>query len=239
MYKFKVNEKENNINNDKKKITYLFLLITFLMVAVTGTTYAYFAISAINTNTVVGTAAEASLSLNVERILPSGTLGPMVPQLEQYLGSAISTNYNCIDGNGNTITSTYLPLTGGTMSGALNMNGKATVTNNSTATARLNGTIKFSGISNMPNLKWKRITDARTIGSYTSAKASTSNVNFETERAFLKDESQDYYFVIWIDETNSNQTDKGTFGVTIEFNPSSGNGLTSTLTTCPPSSIAT
>ena len=163
--------------------------------------------------TVVGTAAEANLSLNVERILPTSTPGPMVPQLEQYLGSAISTNHNCIDGNGNTVCQVY----------------KATVTNTSTATVEVNGTIKFSGIENMPNLKWKRITNERTIGEYTSKVASTSNVIFEQNKVLEKDASDSYYFVVWIDETGEVQTDNGTFNVTIEFNPANGDGLTSTI----------
>ena len=169
--------------------------------------------SATSENAIAGTAATTSLDLNVEKILPSGNVGVMVPQLESALGTAISTQYSCIDGNGNTVCQVY----------------KATVTNRSTATVKLNGTIKFSGINNMPNLKWKLITDERTIGQYNAKTATTSSVSFESDRAFTKDESEVYYFVIWIDETGSSQTDSGTFRVTIEFNPSNGSGLTSTI----------
>lgn len=200
-------------NKEIKKSTYLFLMILFFMLMVTGGTYAYFALSATNENVVVGTAATASLDLQVEKILPSGVPGVMVPQLESALGSAISTNYSCVDNNGNTVCQVY----------------KATITNISTATVRLNGSIKFTGINNMPNLKWKRITDERTVGQYSSQVATTSAAIFESNRAFLKNESEVYYFVIWIDEAGSNQTDSGTFRVTIEFNPTSGNGLTSTI----------
>ena len=108
------------------------------MFTVTGGTYAYFAFSAKNENTITGTAATTGLNLIVERKLPT-TVGVMVPQLEEHLDSAISTSYSCIDGNNNTVCQVY----------------KATITNNGTASVELNGTIKFSDINNMPNLKRK------------------------------------------------------------------------------------
>ena len=182
------------------------------MFTVTGGTYAYFAFSAKNENTITGTAATTGLNLLVERKLPT-TVGVMVPQLESGLGSAISTTYSCIDGNNNTVCQVY----------------KATITNNGTGSVELNGTIKFSDINNMPNLKWKRITDERTIGEYTSNKASTSNVIFDSNKVLAPNASETYYFVIWIDETGTTQTDSGTFRVTIEFNPANGDGLTSTI----------
>lgn len=148
------NKKDDN-TNEIKKIKYLILLIFIVMFTVTGGTYAYLAFAASN-NTISGTTATADLELVVERKLPSN-VGVMVPQLEEYLGSAISDTYNCIDGNGNTVCQVY----------------KATVTNKSTATVEISGSIKFSGINNMPNLKWKRINDERTLGEYTSNKAST------------------------------------------------------------------
>jgi len=182
------------------------------MFTVTGGTYAYLAFTASDANTIVGTTATADLELVVERKLPSN-VGVMVPQLEEYLGSAISTTYSCIDGNGNTVCQVY----------------KATLTNTSTATVKVNGTIAFTGIDNMPNLKWKRIKDERTIGAYTSYNASTTDAYFERNESFQPGESMTYYFVIWIDETGEVQTDSGTFRTIIKFNPADGEGLTSTV----------
>ena len=112
----KVSNSDNDLKYEKKKIRYLVLLIFVVMFTVTGGTYAYLAFTASN-NTIVGTTATAGLGLVVERKLPSD-VGVMVPQLESGLGSAISTTYSCIDGNGNTVCQVY----------------KATVTNTSTAT---------------------------------------------------------------------------------------------------------
>ena len=207
------NKENKSRGKEVKKSFYTLFLIILVMITVTGGTYAYLAFTASDDNTIVGTTAVAGLDLKVERILPSN-VGVMVPQLEEYLGSAISTTYSCIDGNGNTVCQVY----------------KATITNTSTATIQVNGTIRFSGISNMPNLKWKRITDEITIGEYNTSTATTSDVVFESDRVLEKNASDSYYFVIWIDETGTAQTDSGTFNVTIEFNPANGNGLTSTIT---------
>ena len=95
--------------------------------------------------------------------------------------------------------------------------------------SKLKGTITFTGISNLPHLKWKMITDATTIGSGTGVTASTTATDFVQEVTLAPNAHQDYYFVIWIDETNSTQNESGTFGATIAFNSSDGQGLTSTI----------
>ena len=53
--------------NERKKIRYLILLVLVVMFTVTGGTYAYFAFSAKNENTITGTAATTGLNLLVER----------------------------------------------------------------------------------------------------------------------------------------------------------------------------
>ena len=80
----------------------------------------------------------------------------------------------------------------------------------------------------MPNLKWMRINDSNTLGTYSSSIASTDKALFEEERSFGANTSNTYYFVFWIDETGEVQTDNGTFRANIEFN-SSEDGLTSTI----------
>jgi hypothetical protein len=80
----------------------------------------------------------------------------------------------------------------------------------------------------MPNLKWMRINDSNTIGTYASFQASTEKALFEENKIFGANTSNTYYFVFWIDETGDIQTDNGTFRANIEFN-SAGDGLTSTV----------
>ena len=135
-----------------------------------GGTYAYFALFAQDDSSIVGVAAVADLDLVVDRVLPTSGDDKLVPQLESALGTAISSQYNCIDGNNNRVCHVY----------------SAVVTNTSSSNVRIIGTISFSGITNMPNLKWKRID------------STTMDVVLEP------DASKTYYFVVWIDETGNN-----------------------------------
>ena len=200
--------------NEKKKRYAIVITFLVLMICITGGTYAYFALTASN-NSVTGSVGGASLNLTVSKVYPTSEHNNknMIPQLESTLGDAISDEYNCVDGNGNVVCQVY----------------SATVTNVGSISSELNGTIKFEGISNMPNLKWKRITDSRTIGEYSSNTATTSEALFEEGKVFNANESATYYFVFWIDETGEVQSDSGTFRAIINFNSATG-GLTSTIT---------
>ena len=199
--------------NEKKKRYAIIISFLVLMICITGGTYAYFALTASN-NSVTGTVGGASLNLTVTKVYPTSEHNSknMIPQLESTLDEAISLDHKCVDGNGNVICQVY----------------KATVTNVGSTTSVLNGTISFTGIENMPNLKWMRINDSNTLGTYSSFNASTDKALFEEERSFGANTNQTYYFVFWIDETGEVQTDNGTFRANIEFDSSTG-GLTSTV----------
>ena len=199
--------------NEKKKKYAIVITFLVLMICITGGTYAYFALTASN-NSVTGSVGGASLNLTVTKVYPTSEHNNknMIPQLESTLDEAISLDHKCIDGNGNVICQVY----------------SATVTNQGSTSSVLNGTISFTGIENMPNLKWMRINDSNTLGTYSSSIASTDKALFEEERSFSANGSQTYYFVFWIDETGEVQTDSGTFRANIEFDSSTG-GLTSTV----------
>lgn len=143
---------ENNQSSDSKKIITLVVLILTIMVCTTSATYAFFAIGANNTTTVTGKAATASLSLTVNKVLPTATnTGVMVPQYSYNGTSATYAAANdvlmkavnntspgkCVDGNKNIICQVYT----------------IQVKNNSTATASIRGTFTLSG-GTYNNLKW-------------------------------------------------------------------------------------
>ena len=199
--------------NEKKKRYAIVITFLVLMICITGGTYAYFALTASN-NSVTGSVGGASLNLTVTKVYPTSEHNNknMIPQLESTLDEAISTEHKCIDGNGNVICQVY----------------KATVTNVGSTSSVLNGTISFTGIDSMPNLKWMRINDSNTLGTYSSFNASTDKALFESEKSFGANTSNTYYFVFWIDEIGEVQTDSGTFRANIEFDSSTG-GLTSTV----------
>ncbi len=198
----------------KKKISYTIIGIIVLIITITGATYAYFALSASNSTTVTGTAANVGLVLNVEKIKPeTNVVDNLIPQLESALGTAISSTYKCIDANNNAVCQVY----------------KASLTNNGNATVKVKGTIAFSNMSNLPHLKWKIIENATTIGTNTGTTASTTATNFITEETINANQTKDYYFVVWIDEIGNIQNESGTFTATLTFTDSNGTGLTSTI----------
>ena len=226
-------------NSDSKKITITLVLILVLMVTTTGGTYAYLALSANNATTVTGTVASAGLTLAVAQqpLKNTTNTGVMVPQLETYLGTAMNGTNKCVDGNDNVVCKVY----------------KVTITNTSSAAVEVVGTIKFAGNGSMTNLKWRRVSNATTLGSYTSVAVGTNTTNkydlsagtacttnatqgtqsgcttVSLKKNGVSGNSQDFYFVVWINETGAAQTDSGTFTATVEFLGENGRGVTSTI----------
>lgn len=215
-----VNSNEIKKDSDSKKILTMVIMVLTLMICTTSATYAYFAIAPVTNNTVTGTAASAGLSLTVSKSSPT-TDGKLVPQLEAGLGTAMNSTNKCVDGNGNVVCQVYT----------------ITVNNTSSAAVVVNGTITFSGSTNMPNLKWRKTTSATTLGTGTTTAANVataqtlvSSQSLTASNASVTTDSATYYIVIWINETGAAQTDTGTFRATIEFTSSNGTGITSTIT---------
>ena len=226
-------------NGDSKKITITLVLILVLMVTTTGGTYAYLALSANNATTVTGTVASTGLTLAVEQqpLKNTTNTGVMVPQLETYLGTAMNGTNKCVDGNDNVVCKVY----------------KVTITNTSSSAVSVVGTIQFSGNGSMTNLKWRRTSNATTLGSYSTIAVGTNTSNkydlsagtacttnatqgtqsgcttVNLKKTGVTGNSQDFYFVVWINETGAAQTDSGTFTATIEFIGANGRGVTSTI----------
>lgn len=224
----------NKKDSDSKKIFTTLILIATLMVCTTSATYAFFALSATNTNTVTGTASTATLTLTVtQATLKSSNTGVMVPQLASALGTAMNSTNQCVDGNGNVVCKVYT----------------ITITNGSSGTVVLNGTIQFDNVT--PNLKWKRVATTVSVGasttgtSYAPVSASTTRTDLISGSActpasksdgctavsLAKNASATYYIVMWINETGSSQGDSGTWYADVVFEGQNGTGITSTITT--------
>lgn len=275
----------NNNDSDSKKIFTVLIMIFTLMVCTTGATYAYFALSATN-GIATGTAATVGLDLSVTRVLPvpdsddtsnitswNESTKVMVPQLDDYLSSAITENQErinkCVDAKGNVVCQVY----------------KITATNQSTASVKINGTIQFlapmstvEGGNTFTNLYWQKIDNATTLGSNTAIqiknssdtaiKSSTSvnncvstgdddliercskiyylsnktdcnatsgdgcTIDLAKANNTNNNDSVTFYILIWINEINIDQRDidKGTWVMNVNFKDSSGNGVTSTIT---------
>lgn len=240
-------QKTNNLNkkeHDFRNIVLTFLGVFVILAAVSGGTFAYYAFSATNNTTITGTAATASLTLAITKVAPT-TSGPLVPQLESTINSAIKgwNNTACVDKNTNKVCQIY----------------SITVTNDSTATATVGATLTFNYAtgSAFQNLRWAVLSGVPTSSStkanstnvpvmntsYTYWLANGNNTSGVTNTrnkigtATLGDKNSStktvtWYVVVWINETGSAQdsTDKGTFTGVVDVTDSSGKGLTSAFT---------
>ena len=213
-------------------------LILTLLLSITGTTYAYFAVGVSNNNTITGDAATVNLTLNVSRVYPksnSDNTGVLVPQLST-TGSANSPLANaiksgCVDANKNVICHVYKII-------VQNQGG--------TATQVADGKVSFYGNSDlttnistvMPNLKWRLVSSVNettasnsVLGANADHVASSTGENFVSNLTMETDSSFTYYLVVWINEIGSDQpidTSKTFYGK-VEFNSSNGTGVTSTF----------
>ena len=220
-----------------KKVTKLQLAVTLVLVAflsITGTTYAYFTISATN-NTITGNAATVNLTLDVSRVYPtesSDNTGVLVPQLSTS-GSATSPLNNalksgCVDANKNVVCHVY----------------KVSIQNvGGSATQVVDGTISFFGNSAlttdistvMPSLKWRLVSSVNettasssSLGANTDHTASSAGEKFVTNLTMSTNSNFTYYLIVWINETNINQpidTGSSFYGV-IDIDSTNGSGVT-------------
>lgn len=235
---FKDFSNENNL----KKIQLGITLLLVLFLSVTGATYAYFAVSATNTETITGEAATVNLTLNVTKIFPASgnsNTGVMVPQksVSGSNTSPLSTalKNGCVDGNKNVVCQVYqinIKNDGGTATQVVD--GMISFYSNSSMTTGIEGT--------MPNLKYKLITsvDATTpgnsmLGTNADLAAMGTDAKFATNVSLATSAEQNYYMIVWINETNTDQADKSLvnskkhFYGKVTFDSSNGTGVTSTF----------
>lgn len=223
------------------------VLITLIMVlffCITGATYAYFAISAVDNTTITGAAATVNLTLDVKKIFPAtdDNTGVLVPQLSTSASasSPLSTalKNGCVDANKNVVCQVY-------RISIQNKGGSATQVVDGKILFYSDATLKTNVHTAMPNLKWKLIdsVDAVTpansvLGSRSDLEANdnSSNGKFVSSLSLATNVVRNYYVIIWINETGTDQTDKSTsidnpkvFYGKVQFDSSNGTGVTSTF----------
>ena len=184
------------MENNGKGIFYGVIGVATLIVAIIGATFAYFTATASNTSTIAGNAASVGLKLDIVHVSTAANKG-LVPQKEAALSSAMKgvnstagADDACVDANGNTVCQVY----------------KITVQNTGTAEAKLNGTLDLTKNS-VTNLKWAIVSDFDSNPT-TSTPSGSSLGESVTLGASA---SQEYYVVIWINETDAPQEDTGNF----------------------------
>lgn len=237
-----VNLFRENDNINFAKIQFGITILLVLFFCVTGATYAYFAVSAVNNNTITGEAATVNLTLGVTKIFPtasSNNTGVMVPQksVSESASSPLSTalKNGCVDGNKNIVCQVY-------RINIKNDGGTATQVVDGMISFYSDNAMKTDVHTSMPNLKYKLISsvDATTpsnsvLGANADLEANGTDKKFATNVSMATGVVFDYYLIVWINETNTNQSDQSQLNLKkhfygkVTFNSSNGTGVTSTF----------
>ncbi len=206
-------------NTERKGISFSVLIILTLVVAIAGSTYAFFSVSVTDSSITGSSAYNAkSFELTVTHLTTAAS-GKLIPQLGSAINTAVNTTNNCKDARGNTVCKLY----------------QVTIKNVSEVTYYISGTFALTA-DKMPNLKWAVASSRTGFASVTkNDKAATTLVNITSATQLAPQGSQTYFVVVWIEETGAAQTDSGEFTGTITFNGHSSttgdaaSGITSTI----------
>lgn len=197
-------------------VFYAVVGVATLVVAIIGATFAYFSANTTNDSDVTGsTARGASLSMVITRVSDAGTAANMIPMLTTDLQKGVTgtNSKSCIDANGNTVCQVY----------------KITVTNGSADIGiNVKGTMNLA--STAKNMKWEVLTDAKTVKADGTVVAQGEEGVIVANQALAKSGFQDFYLVVWLEETNKVQDtdDAGqTFTGTVTFNGVNADGTPS------------
>lgn len=197
-------------------VFYAVVGVATLVVAIIGATFAYFSASATNNTDVTGTtASKAALTLTIARVSDSNTVRNMIPMLSTDLQKGVTgtNSKSCIDANGNTVCQVY----------------KVTIGNSSKDIGvTVDGTMNLT--STGKNMKWQVLTDATTVNADATTVVQGTNGDIVKKQALTAEGFQDFYLVIWLEETNTEQDadDAGKeFTGTVTFSGVNADGSTS------------
>lgn len=179
---------------EKKKINrplvYAIIGVTLLVVAVSGSAYAFFAASASNTNSISGKTLDVKLDIGSVTKVSSGS-GDLIPIYDSSVSGhtsqlATAITKDCVDSNGYTVCQVY----------------KVTVTNGGSNDTAITTKISVAGPT---NIKWAKMTGRNALATGTGIDNLTSDT-LSTDVAVKANGSTDLYFLVYLKNTGSNQT---------------------------------
>lgn len=213
-------EEEQKNNTNKGGLIYAIVGVAVLIVAVAGSAYAYYSATATNTNTVKGTAGGgAAPTLTVTKAsTSSGNLVPIdkdtATLTKGALGwntstKAVNTAWNaaqsCTDKNGNTVCQVY----------------SVTVKNNSSTPVTYNISLTTLTGDSTPNLDAVKMASNISVTDITSIKGVDKGI-CTTSSIAGGSTSTACYFMVFITNLSSAQTDSGSFTGTVTAVGSNG-----------------
>lgn len=207
-------------NTNKNGLIYAIVGVAVLIVAVAGSAYAYYSATAADTSTVKGTAGGgAAPTLTVKKESnASGNLVPIDKTVETLTkgakgwntaSNAVNTAWNaaqsCTDKNGNTVCQVY----------------SVTVKNNSNTSVIYDISLTALSGAKTPNLDAVKMASNISVTSVTSIKGVNKGICTTTSVAG-GGTSTACYFMVFITNLNSAQTDSGAFTGTVTAVGSNG-----------------
>ncbi len=196
------------------KPTYTLFGITILFAAIAGSAYAYFQLTASNSNISGNAAGDAGLNLVVTDI-STGATGKLIPidntlsvLNKAALGHGNSSGtYNaskqCKDKNGYSVCKVY----------------QIDLTNTGTSPLTVTGGVTELSGTNMPNISCTLMSDNHTVSAVTNC---IGNNTLANKVIMNGGATNTYYVMVFINNLAASQTDAGTFNGTVEFNTGSG-----------------
>lgn len=207
-------------NTNKSGLIYAIVGVAVLIVAVAGSAYAYYSATATDTSTVKGTAGGgAAPTLTVKKESnASGNLVPIDKTVETLTkgakgwnktSNAVNTSWNaaqsCTDKNGNTVCQVY----------------SVTVKNNSNTPVIYDISLTALSGAKTPNLDAVKMASNISVTSETSIKGVNKGI-CTTASVAGGSTSTACYFMVFITNLNSAQTDSGAFTGTVTAVGSNG-----------------
>lgn len=207
-------------NTNKNGLIYAIVGVAVLIVAVAGSAYAYYSATATDTSTVKGTAGGgAAPTLTVKKESnASGNLVPIDKTVETLTkgakgwnktSNAVNTSWNaaqsCTDKNGNTVCQVY----------------SVTVKNNSNTPVIYDISLTALSGAKTPNLDAVKMASNISVTSETSIKGVNKGI-CTTASVAGGGTSTACYFMVFITNLNSAQTDSGAFTGTVTAVGSNG-----------------
>ncbi len=170
----------------RNKALFCSIIMVLMLIVVTSSTVAFFAIGKSDNETIVGESATEDLALSVSAI--TDVSKGLVPIKEADIAKGLKGEGSaCIDANGNTVCQIY----------------KLTVTNNSDVNISVNGEVKLTTETGLTNLRYALLTSDKL--NIDGESKETSNVSLVSNDVINVGNSKEYYITIYLKDTEEAQ----------------------------------
>lgn len=205
------------MNNKNLKLG-LIIVLFFLILA--GSTFAYFMANASN-RTITGNMGKVKLSINVTKVLPT-TTGVDDVIIIAFDELAESLNSSCIDSDGEFALCQLYKINLANAIDGVNTN--------------IQGSLSFNN-ETTPNLSWVYLGNTyNSSTTYTSTMlgdsfntASSNFTNFVSGYLLAPGSNINFYVLVWVNESEEEQLDEGSYSGVVRFEDSNGNGVTASF----------